>query len=1172
MINRNFLKVLAAGIFLILFAVTAALADEYGQIRGTVSDTTGAVIAGVQLTATNVATGIAATTTSKSDGSFEFLQLHSPATYKVTAQQSGFKGFQANDVQLSLNQIFVLNVTLELGSVSTQVTVEAAPAQVETTSMQLGADISGNSIATIPLNGRNWVNLQQTIPGVVASSDRFGSNFSTNGTRTQFNSYMVNGTDANDFPLNTPLVIPSPDAIAEVHIITNTINPEYGRDSGAIMNAVTKSGTNQFHGDGFEFFRDTSLDTRNFFSNNPGATSVIFHQNQFGGTIGGPIVKNHTFFFFSYQGTRNVVPQSGGTQTIPVFSQNQRNGIFADVAKSGTGSPFPMVGEDGVTHPAGTPYSTLFPTGHIPQADFNPISLNLMNTYVPLPNSGGNFVFNASSPGKADQEITRVDHTFNNSKDTLWFYWFTQNNPSQETLPFTGANLPGFGDQAQRHINNFTFAWDHTFGGSALNEARLGYSRFNFVAVQPIKAVLPASAGFTGINPQDPKNAGIPRISVSGLFTLGFSTNGPQPRIDQTRQFTDNFSKIIGRHTMKTGFEMRSMGVYNPFDAVNNGSFSFGGSGTFSTGDAGADYLLGIPDSYSQGSGDVIDARSREYYSYWQDQFKWRENFTLTYGLTWQVDTPITDIYHLKKAITSWRPGEQSTVFPTAPVGVVYPGDKGVSPSGYYTQYGHFGPRVGFAWSPNWGKLTGGPGKTSIRGGIGMYYNRTEEEVTLQNLGTPPYGTTSAGAGDFGGSPAFANPYTDISGAGSEPNKFPFANPAPGANIDFSQYEPMSLNIIDPNFGIPYAINYNLTLERELPGSMILSVAYVASLGRKLHTAYEINPGVNPTACATAGPGNPLSTKTKDPLTGQFETRCEVNRLLQQLVYPQNFALGATTTSAVASLGQQSTMLSSNYNSLQLSVNKRFSHGLQFLGSYTWSHALDYTSSLEDGAFGGLAIDPLNVRRNYGNAQFDARNRFVFSYIYNVPSIKRAQSNWVADRVLNGWEITGVTTLQSGFPVEITDGTYRELTCGIDFEFYNCWDRPNLVGPIQTTDIRSSSFANATKIPLTPGNAITRDHYFFNPNSFALEPFGTLGNVGRGVFHGPGINNFDFGFYKNVKITGESKYVQLRFEFYNLFNHTQFGNPNGNINSSNFGRTLSAASPRLIQLAAKIYF
>ena len=1172
-------KALFLGMGLCLFAALPLRADDvYGRIRGTVTDPSGAVVAGVSLQAINVGTGLAKSATSAADGSFEFLQLLAPANYAVRAQATGFKKYEATGIHLDVGQIYVVNVSLEVGTVRQQVVVEAAATQVEKTSIERGADLTSRDVTELPLVGRNWITLQQTLPGTVASSDRFGNAnvYATNGSRSQSNSFMVNGTDANDLPLNTPIFVPSPDSIGEVNIVTNTINPEFGRNSGAILNAVTKSGTNQFHGDGFEFFRDTSLNTRNFFVNSPGASAIIFHQNLFGGTIGGPIWKNHTFFFFSYQGIRNVSPEANVTGVTTVFTADQRNGIFPGIATTTNAqgqvipnpapSPRPLVGEDGATHPAGTPYGTLFPTGHIPTTDFDSIAAKLMNTYVPQPNCGSNcaeYDFNPTANQTQDQEIARIDHTFS-PKDTLWGYGFIQRFPVASLLPFTGATVPGFGMTQADHRYNYTLSWTHTFGGNALNEARFGYNRFNFVTVFPQHVVQPSSVGFN-INPQFPEDASLPRIDLTGYFTLGFSNNGPQPRIDQTYQATDNFSKIVGRHTLKMGFETRRMEVYNPFLSDLNGYFQFLGTGPYSTGDPGADYLLGMPSTYNQNTGDIMNVRARQYYTYFQDQLKARPNLTLTYGLGWQVDTPLVDNYHHGEAINCFIPGEQSKVFPTAPPGLDYPGDPGCSESGYYTHYGHLGPRAGFAWSPD--TTSGRAGKTSLRGGFGIYFNRTEEELTLQNLGALPWGLMSTGIADVGGSPSFDDPWHDVSTTAaiqSIPNKFPYANPTMGSNVNFNAILPTVPLTTDSKFSVPYAMNYNLTVEREVPGSIIASVGYVGSEGRKLQGIYNINFDVNPAACAA------------DPV-------CVANRTYQKVYYPQYSRFPSATASGIWGIGSESTYLSSNYNSLQVTFNKRTSHGLSFLASYTWAHTLDYSSSLEDDSFAGLGLDPTNFRSNYGNAGIDASQRFTASYVYDFPGSKWAASNFVADRVINGWEISGITTFQSGFPVQIYESTYRELRCdGVDWTV--CPDRPNQVGPIVKVNPRTSFLSKSLSASCSGSNPASscKTHYYFNPQSFALEPIGTVGDVGRNPFHGPGINNFDWALYKNVKLVGESKFIQLRFEFYNIWNHTQFSSvailssasnvTNGNAASSNFGRVTQAFNPRLIQLAAKIYF
>ncbi len=1135
---------LTIGILASMCATNVVNAYELNaRIRGVAKDTSGGVMPGVSITATNVDTGISRKLLSGEDGSFDFLALPI-GNYTVTADLPGFKTFEATGITLQVNQVYVLDIRMEVGEISTVISVQSNPAQVDTTNMQLGSVINGDAIVDLPLNGRNWVQLQQLQPGVVASSDRFTTNYATNGAQSQQNSYLINGTDSNDLPLNTPLVIPSPDAIAEFRLVTNTINPEYGRNSGAILNAVVKSGSNSLHGSAFEFFRDTGLNARNFFQKTPS----VFHQNQFGGTVGGPIWKNHTFFFFSYQGIRARQPSTDGTGQSSVFTQAERNGDFSSVLSSLSSnvSPIPLVGENGQTFAAGTPYATIFPNYKIPTSDFNPISANLLKTYVPLPNSSlRDFTFNPVRTVTNDQEILRIDHTFND-KDSLFVNSFYQRNPTSDDLPFTGATIPGFGQVNQSHLQQYTASWTHVFSGRMLNEARFGYTRFNFASTFPQTPTLPSSVGFD-INPQLTTGAGLPRMDITGYFNLGFSSNGPQPRIDQTYQATDNYSLTVGRHLLKFGFDMRRFEVYNPFSAVNNGFFSFGANGPYSTGDPGADFLLGIPDSYTQGSGGLTDARAQEYYSYAQDQFKIRPNLTITYGIGWQIDTPISQKAFEGHGLNAFRPGEQSTIITSSPVGWVYPGDPGVDSATGTTKWGHFGPRFGVAWSPDWGWLSGGPGRLSIRGGYGIYFNRSEEEVNLQFVGGPPFGITSGGIADAGqgGIPSFANPFCDIASGACIPNKFPFGGPSP--NIDFSQFLPMSAAVVDPNFTTPYSENFNLTVERQLSGNLILSVGYVGLVAHHNLTIWELNPGLNPAGCAA------------DP-------KCVSNRGNQWALFPQNFKYDPTIFGSIGNVGSTG---NSNYNSLQVSLNKHFSKGLQFLAAYTWSHALDDASGLENAGFGGAAgagLDPFNRAGNYGNSAFDARHRLVVSYVYDIPSIRRFNMfQKIPGRITDGWRITGITTFQTGFPIYVYDSAQRSLT-DTNLSFFQPPDKPDSIAPGQIVDPRTSTFVNATK-----GGTTSLDHYYFDPNRFALEPFGTIGNAGRGALHGPGINNFDFSLMKDTKLT-EGTRVELRFEFYNLFNHTQFLNPVNNINSSNFGRVTSARDPRLIQLAAKFYF
>ena len=1151
------MKALLLGVAIGILAASYVRADDlYGRIRGTVSDPTGALVVGAQVTATNTETGISRQIVSGAEGNYEFLQLAAPATYRVSARQSGFKLFEAQNIHLDLNQIYVLNIQLELGQASQQVTVEAQVAQINTTSMQVGTTIGGNTIEDMPLNGRNWLQLQQLQPGVVGASDRFGvgtlgTNFATNGAETQQNAFYVNGVDTTLIGCNQAGVIPSPDAIAEFHMVTSTINPEYGRNSGAVMNAVIKSGTNQLHGDGFDFYRDTFLDARNFFQ----ATTSPFHQNQFGGTIGGPVLlphvyngKDKTFFFFSYQGTRNVVPQAFSVPTV--FTPAQRNGAFAGLATSKGNSAFPLVGDSGATFPAGTLYSTVFSGGTIPTADLNPLAVKLMNQFVPQPNAPGNgYTFNPSITGVQDQYIARIDQNFSN-KDSIWGYGFWERHPTTQILPFFGATLPGFEESDGYHAQQYTLAWNHVFSGTTLNEARFGYFRFNDVALNPVNPINPTGYGFTGITPQQPNLASLPWITLTGLFNLGFSPEGPQPSLSNTYQFIDNFSKIAGRHTLKAGFTTDRFQVYQRYFGYLSGAFSFGGVGAFSTGNPGADFLLGLPDSYVQTNGSVLDARSREYYSYFQDEFKLRPNLTLTFGMGWDIETPYLNLYYGGREVNAFRPGQQSTVFPTAPRGVLWPGDKEInSAGGVSTPYTDFAPRLGFAWSP------GSSSKWSLHAGLGIYYNRTEYELAMQNLFTPPFSLTSFGVAS--GSPSLAAPFTGWCTPTapipcSSPNPFPFAPPAAGAAVNFAALEPLTLNTLSPNFGVPMSENYNLTIERQLTGSMTLSIAYVGSAGHHLEGDYELNPagqapGVNPVAAALGCTPSNLGT-------------CA----------PQTFRYNPLTT-GIATIAQQSTEFNSNYNSLQVVLNKRLSQGLSFLAAYTWSRFFDENSTVDNqDGFIPPGINPFNLRSMYGPSDNDAPRRFVFSYDYTLPFYRFAHR---FRRLTDDWKLVGITTFQSGFPVRVANTAAPSDTCwgGAEVLDVTCWDRPNRTGAALNIGNPRTYTINGSS------------NYYFNPAAFTQAAAGTgTGTSPRNPLYGPGLNNFDLSLLKDIHIT-ESKYIELRLETYNTLNHTQFtpysyqannniGGVVADINDPRFGRVIAANGARVLQLAGKIYF
>ncbi len=1128
----------------------AAAQNIYAAVHGTVTDTSGAAIPGAAVSISNTSTGITTTATTDSHGYYIFPQLQIGGPYTITVTAGSFQRFSSTGLMLNLNDNREINAKLEIGSAVQTVEVQAAAVQVETSDSQLKQVLTAQQMEEVPLLGRDVSGLQKLAPGTVESSDRFGS-YSSNGSQTQSNSYLLNGADITDVSLQDEGISVNPDALAEENIVTSTLNPEFARNSGAIVNQVLKSGTNTFHGSGFEFYRDTFLTNGSYFA----PSRPNFHQNLYGGTLGGPVIKNRLFFFLAYQGSRNRV---GATQLSPVLSSDQLNGNFSgdnNIVTDGANNvaglssnpiPFALPG-----CAAGTPWNVCFPTGAVQVASstYNPLAAKLLQQFVPAANTtvGGApyYAFNAPNSGAQDQGIIRADYHLT-QKDSLWASGLFQSSPSATALSFGGSDLPGFAADQAEHYKIFMASWTHTLGLSALNELRAGYFRFNFADVEPQHVVQPSSYGFN-ITPQAPQ-ANLPLISVQGLngttatggaSFLGFSNEGPQPRIDTNLSAADNFSKVLGNHNFKFGVSYEQFAVDNPYYANNNGNYSFSGAGVYSSGDPILDYVLGIPDSFQQASGSIIHAIGHEYYAYAQDSWKVTNNFTLNYGIAWDLEAPYQNHQFSGLGIVCWNPTTQtSNVYPGGPPGLTYARDPGCNTAGGVTsKYGHFGPRLGFAWSPSSGpaKLIGAEGahKFVIRGGLGMYWNRDAEEGQLQNLGNPPGFRNSFGAGDFGGQPSFANPFMDIATGQVAPNPFPYVYPAAGTMLNWPDYAELDLSTYPKNYTVPYVYNFNLNIQRELPGNMVLQLGYVASLGHKLVRSYE-GDRITPAGHAAC---------LADPV-------CSADGGNLSLDFPQYFTSPAIVPGSEGSgsfgngipwylsVGQQYTDGDSNYNSFQASLTKGVSHGLYFTAAYTFSHALDNASGLESSGFNGRGTNPFPGYEylNYGDSDYDARHRLSLSYNYELPIFRSWQDNWALRETLSGWHVSGVSAFQTGFPVTISDiGAVNSLYCNFA-NYYSCPDTPNI-----------SNFNVKTFNPRLS------DHLWFDPSTYSQEALGTFGNVKRNFFHGPGFNYTNLTVYKDFPLGPEkARYIEIRAEAFNAFNHANFGPPDGNYTDGSF--------------------
>jgi hypothetical protein len=638
----------------------------------------------------------------------------------------------------------------------------------------------------------------------------------------------------------------------------------------------------------------------------------------------------------------------------------------------------------------------------------------------------------------------------------------------------------------------------------------------------------------------------------------------------------DNFTRIFHNHSLKFGTSVEQFRVNNPYSADNSGDYSFAGSGAYSSGVPAIDFLMGIPDTYQQTSGGFTDTIAYEFYTFAQDSWKATSDLTVNYGIAWDTETPNRNMQFKGEGITCFQVGGPvSTVFPGGFPGLLFPGDPGCNTAGSATiKYNHFGPRLGFAWSPSSGPagLIGEPGahKLSVRAGFGMYFNRDQEEGQLQNLGDTPNFRNSFGAADFGGSPGFVNPFADVAGNGSEASPFPYSPPKAGAALDWANYVEQDTSAIDPKYTVPYIYNWNLNVQRQLTKSMILQIGYVGSVGHKLATAHEADT-ITPSGHATC---------LADPT-------CTASLPALHLEYPQLFVQPTVFDGAPAylSIGELSTTAGSNYNGLQVSLNKNLSHGLFATVAYTYGHGLDNASGLESSGFNGPGTNffPGYTHLSYGSSDYDARQRIVAAYDYGVPLLTAMNEQPVVKEILGSWHVAGFTVLQSGFPVTITDfGTFNSGYCD-EFSYYACPDVPNTSSfKISKQSIRSNyqQTGIGTYLNTSPfyqeGATPTSNGAIVNP--------GTFGNVGRGLVHGPGFNYTDLSLYKNIPLGGEgARSLQIMLQAANVFNHANFAQPDGNFTDGAFFGTVSAVRSsadyngdpyggRTAQLVAKIRF
>ena len=1007
-----------------LLATSPALAQSTATLQGTVTDTKGAVLPNATVVVRNRSTSSERTTQTDDAGIYQLAALP-PGVYSVEVRIQGFKTQVADSVTLEVAKTAVQNFQMDVGAISEQVLVSSDVPVIETATTSVGTVINQRTVQEIPLNGRHFVDLGLLIPGSVTPPQNGfltaplrgqGSfAFNTAGNREDTVNFMINGVNLNDMVQNQITFQPSINTVQEFKVDNSTFSAEYGRNSGAIVNIATRSGSNDYHGEFFEFLRNEALDARNFFD----ARKPPFKRNQFGMNIGGPVHlpffgeggspfsykgTNRTFFFFSYEGLRQ---RQGLTLTSNVLTAAQRASV---------------------TNP----------------------TVQLLLPLIPLPTSVdtvggvpvGRFAGAGTAPVDIDQWTGDVSHNFNANDRLHGYYAFQRDKRGEPNLQ--GNTMPGFGDTRQSTRQIFTLNETHIFGPNLTNEARLGFNRVN-ITFTPNLQLNPADFG---INNGIDADIGLPQISITGFnFNLGGPAGFPQGRADMTVVVSDTLSYLRGNHSFKFGGEGRRF--YNNNFTLDTGTFTFPNVNLFLTGNANA---------FSVTLGDRSSAIIQNAFGFYvQDNFKVRPNVTLELGLRYDWNMTPTERYN---RFVVFDPATRSLVRVGSGIDDVYEQNNK-----------NFQPRLGIAWDPF------NDGKTSVRAAYAILTDQPVTNVVTPLTSNPPLATPLT----FTGAVTFANARQLAGSAGLAPNT------------------------VDPGFNNAYVQSWNLNLQREVVGDIGVTIGYFGTKGTHLRISRNINQPIN-------GGVRPFpSLSPSDP----FRPNATLNNIIQ-----------------IEGSGN------SSYNALWLTANKRFSRGFQFNASYTFSKSIDYNSLNSQGV---VIQDSYNVRGSRGLSDYDARHRFVFSGIYELP--------FHGNRLVDGWQLSSIVQSQSGNPVNI-------VINNAGFTGTNNTVRPDVTGPIEILG--------------TPNR-------WFDTAPFVV-PVGRFGNLGRNVVIGPGFNNVDFSVIKRTNLT-ETQLIEFRWEVFDLFNHANFGQPGRVVGTANFGQitntrfaTGDSGSSRQMQFALKYKF
>ena len=1126
--SHKWMVVAAAAICFVFYGrIPLSAQQESASITGQVTDSSGATVAGAQVTIRNEASGASFVTVTDADGFYRAPQLR-PAVYTVTVGAAGFSTAVRAGIEARVNDRLRVDMPLQVGAVNESVMVTGAAPLLQTEDATIGQVIDNQKIIELPLNGRSWLQLALLSPGAVTYGTYDSYNpqsqvMNLGGNRTSQTDFLIDGADNNSFVIaGGAQAHPPVDSLQEFKVQTNNYAADTGRLGGAVVNATIKSGTNSLHGTVYDFLRNRELNARNYFAS-PTAAKPQFTRNQFGASLGGPIIKNKFFFFGNYEGQRvrqdsvvarqvftdaqkagNFAPQLGATIGTDALGQTVRAGQIFD--------PYSLQ-----TLPGGTLVRMPFPNNAIPASQINPVTRALIEL-VPGPNVPGspNFVRNVGASRNIDTYLSKFDWV-RSLKDTISgrVIWA---DTAQTTAPALGFPADGVRDGGTGGVTEFGqrtafTTWTHVFRPSDLNEFRAGYLRSTAHAVnlQPGDN-LNSKFGVLAFPDPGPPAGGLAVLTISGYTSLGSGFTTSQPIVKY--ELSDSYTAVRGPHSLKFGFRVGDKRFYNQLVCTNcRGTMGFSGvytnqPGFGASGNAVADFLLGIGSSGQFRNRASAYDFSRDFLAYAQDQWRVTSKLVLTAGVVWAYNPASYERYgNASNVLFDLASNRSEIVVPNrmrettfnVMQNVLFPymnvrratelADTLVRDS-----HVNLAPRLGVAYQLN--------RSTVIRSGYGIFHGFPDVVNAVPSLNPP------------------SRVRFDLAGNNVNPTIFVDRPMVPANPFSTAPINPF-MTARDPNVRPDLTQMYNVSVQRQLPGQMVLELGYMGNRASRILMDDPIN--------------NAAPALAND--TSSVQSRRRVSNRLGAFSYisPQGF---------------------SNYNAMTVSLEKRFSAGLSALVSFTWSRALGVAPPITEGINGQVVQDPTNLSREYGPLEFDIMRRFVGSYLYELPFGRGKRflnkSSRAVELVLGGWQLNGITTLQGGLPLTPTLSYSPGKTDNVG--------RPNVIGDPTQTSRQPSDWLSPAAFAIPTNAEINAGNFY--------------GNEGVGVVRAPGLVNLDFSIFKNFELR-ESMRLQLRTEFFNATNTPFFGSPGSvglTLGTATFGKVTAAADPRVIQFGLKLLF